>query len=216
MKTGGVVLAMKVLNILCLSIALFIPMPIAANTSNTSNIFKSNDKIYITKLKPKTKVEISLQRITFRKLVADNCGEISFESITVPVLVLVDQKLADRKQVESEKLAESQKLIESQKFIPAKFTLEATRACTKDSPKSDRSYKVSNTRFVLAGLKSQTPYLIKIIKSAPKNLTTNRCGYGSIPITQSLTSFASSYEDNIYAINGKKLKDLAVQKPLTC
>ncbi len=201
---------MKVLNFLCLLIIMdwvrshqimAEPIPKAIAT-----VFRAEDKVYITNLKPKAKVAISVQRITFRKLVTDRCGEMSFKSSTIPALVLV----------ESQKSAKSQKLVESQKFIPAKFALEATRVCTKDSPKSDRSYKASNTKFVLAGLKPQRSYLLKIIKPTTKNLTTNKCGYGSIPITQSLTSFASSYEDNIYAINGKKLKDLSVQEPPSC
>jgi hypothetical protein len=158
------------------------------------NIFRAEDKVFITNLKPNTKIEIYLQRITFRKLVADICGEISFESSTVPTLVL----------------------IEDQEFIPAKFPLEASRICTKRSAKSDRSYKTTSTNFFLAGLKPQQPHLVQIIKSARKNLETNRCGYGSIPITKSLTAFSSSYADNIYSINGKKLKDLKSQNPPKC
>jgi len=187
----------KVLNFLCLLIAMNLGSNQTAAESMPKaiavNIFRAEDKVYITKLKPKTKVDISLQRITFRKLVADRCGEVSFESSSVPALVLAEKE-----------------------FNPAKFTLEATRVCTKDSPKSDRSYKTSNTRFVLAGLKPQQPYLLKIIKPSTKSLSTNKCGYGSIAITQSLTAFASSYEDNIYAVNGKKLKDLPIQKTPTC
>jgi hypothetical protein len=156
--------------------------------------FRAEDKVYITNLKPNSKVEINLQRSTFRKLIANICGEVSFESSTVPALVLVA----------------------NQEFIPAKFALEATRICTKNSPKSDRSYKTSKTKFVVAGLKSQQPYLVQIIKSARKTLNINKCGYSSIPITKTLTAFSSSYADNIYAINGKRLKDMILQKPPKC
>ncbi|AFY73669.1 hypothetical protein Syn7502_01613 [Synechococcus sp. PCC 7502] len=164
------------------------------NQGAIAAIFRTEDKIYITDLKPKAKVEITVQRITFRKLVADSCGEVSFESTTIPALVLVANQI----------------------FTPAKFTLESSRVCTKDSVRSDRSYKTSVTRFVLAGLKPLETQLVKIIKSETKTLKTNRCGYGAIPITQSLTPYADSYEDNIYAVNGKKLKDLPERKPPKC
>lgn len=171
-----------------------------------TNLFKAADKVFITNQKPKTKIEISLQRITFRKFVADNCGEVSFESTSVPVLVLTEAP--------AQTLTKT--LLDTKEFNPAKFVLTPTRICSKNSPKSDRSYKTSNTRFVLAGLKPQQPYLIKIIKPDNRALNTNTCGYSSIPITQSLTPFAASYQDNIYAINGKKLKELPTQKPPKC
>jgi hypothetical protein len=165
------------------------PVPMAIATT-----FRAEDKVYITNLKPNSKIEIDLQRSTFRKLIADICGEVSFESKTVPSIVLVG----------------------NQEFIPAKFALEASRVCTKNSPKSDRSYKTSKTKFVLAGLKPQQPHLVQIMKSARKTVTTNKCGYGSIPVTKNLTPFSSSYADNIYAINGKRLKDMTIQKPPKC
>jgi len=188
---------MKVLSSLGLVILLgcgFADAAIASTSTSTTTIFRTEDKVFFTNLKPKSKVEIAMQRITFRKLVADRCGEVSFNSSTIPALVLVGDRV----------------------FNPAKFALDATRVCTRDSPKSDRSYKTSNTKFVIAGLKPLQPHLVRIIKPAKKSLKTNRCGYGAIAITQSLTPFAGSYEDNIYGVNGKKLKDLPIQKPPKC
>jgi hypothetical protein len=165
------------------------PVPMAIATT-----FRAEDKVYITNLKPNSKIEINLQRITYRKLIADICGEVSFESSNVPALVLVG----------------------NQELSPNKFALEASRVCTKNSPKSDRSYKTSKTKFVLSGLKSQQPHLVQIMKSARKTIATNKCGYVSIPITKTLTPFSSSYADNIYTINGKRLKDMTIQKPPKC
>ncbi len=184
---------MKVLRSLGWAVLLWGGFELTAIASQ-SLIFRSDDKVFFTNLKPKSKVEIAVQRITFRKLVADRCGEVSFNSNTVPALVLVGDRV----------------------FNPAKFALDATRVCTKDSPKSDRSYKASTTKFVIAGLKPLQPHLVRIIKPAKKSLKTNRCGYGAIEITQSLTPFADSYEENIYGVNGKKLKDLPIQKPPKC
>jgi hypothetical protein len=192
----------KHLTFLTLGLFILSPSPFLQAT----NLFRAADKIFITNQKPKTKIEISLQRITFRKLVADNCGEVSFESTTVPVLVLTEAS--------AQTLTKT--LLDTQEFNPSKFVLTPTRICSKNSPKSDRSYKTSNTRFVLAGLNPQHPYLVKIIKPDTRALNINTCGYGAIPITQSLTPFAASYQDNIYAINGKKLKELITQKPPKC
>lgn len=178
---------MKLVPVILLMVG-FTPSAIA------SNMFRADDRVFITNLKPQTKVAVNLQRITFRKIIADDCGEVGFNATAVPDLVIV----------------------ESREFIPAKFPLEANRICSKGTPVSERSYKVSATRFIIAGLKPKQPYLIRIIRPSKATLNSNRCGYGTITITQSLTPFAGTYADNIYAINGRKLANLPTKSPLIC
>ena len=159
-----------------------------------TNIFRAENRIFITNLKPQAKVGVSVQRISFRKVIADDCGEVGFNATTVPDLVLVGK----------------------QEFIPARFPLEANRLCTRGMPISRRSYKTSNTRFIIAGLQPRQPHLLRIIRPSQTTITTNRCGYGTIAITETLTPFAGSYEVNIYAVNGKKLTTLPTKAALQC
>jgi len=151
--------------------------------------WRFEDKVYIGNLKPQAQVKISVEHTTFRKLLANRCGEVSFESKSLPTLIIINGK---------------------ETLEPAKFLLEPQRKCTKDTPKSSISYKVSPVKFIIAGLEPNKSAFVKIVKPRTKNLSTNKCGVGAIAINKSLTAFANSHEDNIYSINGIKLNNISV------
>lgn len=159
-----------------------------------ADTFRSENRVYITKLKPSTKVEIPIERITFRKLVADKCGQIKFTSSTMPSFVTVN----------------------NQEFIPKNLPLLPEKICSKRLPKSDASYRTSDTEFVIAGMPVDKALRMMIVKPTTRNIKTNKCGIGWMPLPEVLTPFADSYEINLYSINKVKVQSLAKKPKPKC
>jgi hypothetical protein len=159
-----------------------------------ADTFRSENRVYITKLKPSTKVEIPIERITFRKLVADKCGQVKFTSSTMPSFVTIN----------------------NEEFIPKNLPILPEKICSKKLAKSDASYRTSETEFVLAGMPVNKALRIMIIKPAIKNIKTNKCGIGWMPLPEVLTPFADSYEINLYSINKVKVQSLAKKPKPKC
>jgi hypothetical protein len=174
---------MKFLNLSWLFPVILVFMPLSAVAAS----FRVDGKVYITDLKPQTKVKIPVERITFSKVLVNQCGEASFTSKSLPSGAIVNNNKI---------------------LYPAKFLLDTKRKCTKGSPKSSKNYKSSSTNFIIAGLKPDSSVLIKTIKPTLKNINTTKCGYGAIAITSILTGFSNSYEQNLYSVNGMKLTDI--------
>jgi hypothetical protein len=169
-----------------LGIALIINEPAIAD------VFKSGKKIYINDLAENAKIEIKTQRISYRKLVPNNCKALVFKTTQSVELLEIENKIIDVKTLRSRPF----------------------RACSDKIPNTD-SYRDGNN-FWIAQVPQGKSYLIKIISPDVKKVKSNSCGYASFKLIESLTAFSTSYEINIYSVQGVKLSNIPERDKPNC
>lgn len=159
-----------------------------------ADVFRSGDRIYITGEAENSKVVVAIQRISYRKELGTKCKTVTFNTNSVPDLIQIDGKTIN----------------------PKPFPNKPYKKCSPKIPRSE-SYRSGN-RYVVnsSALVENKAYLIRIIKPKTKSIKTNRCGFGSFKLVETLTAFSSSFEINIYSIKGVKLSEMPDREKPTC
>jgi len=163
--------------------------------SAIADVFKSSDRVYITGEAESSRVVIPIQRISYRKELGTKCKTITFKTNSLPDLIQIDGKTLN----------------------PKTFAVKPYKKCSLKKNAQTESYRNGN-QYVVSNvdLIENKAYLVRIIKPKTKTIKTNKCGFGSFKLVESLTPFSSSYEINIYSVKNVKLSDMTERAKPTC